>query len=81
MSHLTPGPDHRAGARGYNVLAYRPREVTKAVCGALLAGLTAAGTAVTDGSITAAEWIGIATAVVATFGGVFAVNNTEGVAQ
>lgn len=53
---------------------YKP--YAKAITGAALAGLTAAGTAVTDGTITAAEWIGIAVAVISTGGAVFGVTNT-----
>lgn len=39
-------------------------EYRKAIMAGALAGLTAAGTAFTDGTITGLEWIGIAVAVV-----------------
>ncbi len=47
----------------------------KAFTGAVLAGLTAAGTAAADGSVSAQELIGIAIAVVAVFGGVWGATN------
>lgn len=53
------------------------KEYAKAIVGAVLAGLTAAGAALTDGVITGPEWIGIAIAVVATGGAVFGVPNAE----
>lgn len=53
-----------------------PTEYAKAIVGALLAGLTALGTALTDGAVTATEWVGVAVAALATFGGVFGVRNT-----
>lgn len=53
----------------------KPSEYAKAIVGAILAGLTALGTAVVDGNLDAVEWIGIAAAVVATFGTVFRVPN------
>lgn len=48
----------------------------KAIVGAATAGLTAAGTALADGTITGPEWVGIALAVVGAFGIVYAVPNT-----
>lgn len=53
---------------------YKP--YAKAITGAAVAGLTAAGTAVADGVISPAEWIGIAIAVLTTGGAVFGVTNT-----
>lgn len=47
----------------------------KAVAGALVAGLTSAGTALVDGGISKQEWIGIALAVLATSGAVGVVTN------
>ena len=49
----------------------------KALIGALLAGLTALGTALADGSVTGVEWVGIAIAVLATYGTVFGVGNRD----
>ena len=49
----------------------------KALIGALLAGLTALGTALADGSVTSVEWVGIAIAVLATYGTVFGVGNRD----
>lgn len=43
----------------------------KAIVAAVLAGLTTAGAAVTDGHLTAAEGVAIAIAIVGTFGGVY----------
>lgn len=40
------------------------KEYAKAIVGGLVGGLTAAGTALSDGSVTAAEWVGIALAFV-----------------
>ena len=48
----------------------------KAIYGGVAARLTALGTALTDGSITALEWVGIATAAVVAFGAVYGVTNT-----
>jgi hypothetical protein len=48
----------------------------KAIAGAIVAGLTAYQVALTgDGSVTAAEWAGVAIAVVAALGAVWAVTN------
>ena len=49
----------------------------KAIVGFVLAALTATGTALTDGSITPAEWVAVAIAAVATLTAVYAVPNTE----
>jgi hypothetical protein len=51
------------------------RPYAKAACGAVLAGLTAAGTALADGRVSALEAVGIAVAVVGTGGTVFGVRN------
>jgi len=48
----------------------------KAVVGAILAGLGALSTALTDG-ITATEWVLVAIAVFGSFGMVWATKNTE----
>lgn len=58
-----------------NPLTTPAREQVKALIGAALAGLTAAGTALADGQITGVEWIGIAIATLATYGTVFGVRN------
>ncbi len=56
----------------------KPSEYAKAITGAALAGLTALGAALADGEgVTGGEWVAIAVAVVATFGGVFGVPNTR----
>lgn len=47
----------------------------KATVGAVLAGLTAAATALGDNSISGQEGVTIAIAVVTVFGGVFATTN------
>jgi len=47
----------------------------KAIVAALTAGLGAYGTAVADGSVTAQEWVGVAVAVLAGLGLVWAVPN------
>lgn len=47
----------------------------KAVVGALIAGLTALGTAAADGHVTKEEWIGVALAALATSTGVGIVTN------
>lgn len=53
-------------------------EQVKAVTGALLAGLTALGTALADGEgLTAGEWVGVAVALVATYTAVYRVPNTR----
>lgn len=50
-------------------------QYAKAILGALLAGLGATGTALTDGVITGAEWVVIGTAVVVAAGAVWGVPN------
>lgn len=50
-------------------------EQAKAIIGAILAGLTAFGTALADGSVTPVEIVGIAIAVLATYGSVYGVTN------
>ena len=47
----------------------------KAAVGALIAGLGSAATAVTDGHVTAAEWIAIALATLVALGAVWGVPN------
>lgn len=59
-----------------NPLNYHPSEIAKAIVGAVLAALTALGTAVMDEKVTTGEWVGVAIAFVATFGAVFGVQNT-----
>ncbi len=60
----------------------KPSEYAKAIVGAVLAGLTALGTALADGEgVVAWEWVGIAFAVVATFGTVFGVPNAPPLAS
>lgn len=51
----------------------------KSIVAFLLAGLTALGTALTDGSVTTQEWVAVAIASLATTGAVFAVPNTPAV--
>lgn len=53
-----------------------PAKYRKAIMGALLAGVTAAATAADDGFSSPEIW-GIASAVVATFVGVFGVSNGD----
>ena len=48
----------------------------KAITGALIGALTMLGTALTDGHVTAAEWVAVLLAAVASGGGVWAVPNT-----
>ncbi len=47
----------------------------KAIFGGVAAGLTAAGTAMVDGSVSPGEWILILTAIVTTAGAVWGVKN------
>ena len=47
----------------------------KAIIGALVAGLTALGTALTDDSVTTAEWVAVAVATLTALGVVYAVPN------
>lgn len=55
----------------------QPLKYKKAIAGAILAGLTAAGTAIAKDGIDPAEIIGIATAVVSTFIGVYWTENKD----
>lgn len=50
-------------------------EQAKAIIGAILAGLAALGTALADGTVTPVEIVGIAVALLATYGTVFGVDN------
>lgn len=50
-------------------------EQAKAIIGAILAGLAALGTALADGSVSPVEVVGIAVALLATYGTVFGVDN------
>jgi len=43
----------------------------KAVVGGIAAGLAALGTALIDNSVTATEWVGVASAAVVAFGAVY----------
>lgn len=52
-----------------------PSEYAKAITGAIVAGLTALGVGLADGTMTPAEWVAVALAVAVTFGGVYAVPN------
>lgn len=54
---------------------YTPSQYMKAIVGGILAGLTALGTALTDGALDPVEIVGIVIAVVGTFGAVFGVQN------
>lgn len=47
----------------------------KAIFGGVAAGLTAYGTALADGGVTSAEWVGVLLAAVATAGAVWGVKN------
>ena len=47
----------------------------KAIIGALVAGLTALGTALTDDTVTGAEWVAVAVATLTALGVVYAVPN------
>jgi hypothetical protein len=47
----------------------------KAVAGAAVAGLSAYGTALADGTVTSGEWVGVALAAVAAGAAVFGVPN------
>ncbi|KXK61947.1 hypothetical protein AWW66_10930 [Micromonospora rosaria] len=47
----------------------------KAITGAAVAGLTALGTALTDGQVTPAEWVGVAIATLGALGAIWAVPN------
>jgi hypothetical protein len=52
-------------------------QYAKAVVAALLAGLTAVGTGLTDDVLTRAEWIAAAIAFVGTGGAVFGIRNRD----
>lgn len=54
-----------------------PKRPFKAAVACVLAGLTALGTALADGHVTTLEGVGIATAVVFTFGGAYGVTNPQ----
>lgn len=54
---------------------YTPSQYMKAIIGALIAGLTALGTALTDGAVSPVEVVGVVIAALGTFGGVFGVTN------
>jgi len=47
----------------------------KAIVGALVAGLTALGTALADNQVTTVEWVGVAVATLGALGIVYAVPN------
>lgn len=51
------------------------KRIAKALVAGAIAGLTAVGTGLTDGSITAAEWITALIATLAAFGAVYEVPN------
>lgn len=53
----------------------RPQEYAKAIIGAVLAGLAVVGTALTDGSVSPAEWVDVAVAALTVFAGVFGLPN------
>lgn len=50
----------------------------KAIVGALVAGLTAYGTALADGAVVPGEWVGVAVATLGALGAVWAVPNRPG---
>jgi hypothetical protein len=50
-------------------------QMAKALVGALIAGLTALGTALADGEVTQGEWVGVAVAALGVLGAVFATPN------
>lgn len=54
-----------------------PATYAKAIVSAAIAGLTALGTALTDGDVTGQEWTGIAVATLAALGIVYAVPNAD----
>lgn len=53
------------------------RPYMKAIVGGLVAGLTALGTAMTDDTVSTAEWVGIAVATLGALGIVYATPNRE----
>jgi hypothetical protein len=52
-------------------------QMAKALVGALIAGLTALGTALADGEVTQGEWVGVAVAALGVLGGVFYTENAD----
>jgi hypothetical protein len=50
-----------------------PREQVKAIVGGILAGLGTLGGALTDGHVTALEWVAVALAAVVTYSTVFGI--------
>lgn len=48
-----------------------PREQAKAIVAGLAAGLTALGTALTDGGVAASEWTAVAVAALVAYGAVY----------
>ena len=54
-----------------------PSAYAKAIVGALIAGLTALGTALTDGGVSPQEWTVVAVATLGALGLVYAVPNAE----
>lgn len=52
------------------------RKAAKASTAAVIAGLGAAVTALTDDAVSSAEWVSIALAAAVAFGGVYGVSNT-----
>lgn len=53
----------------------RPQEYAKAIAGAVLAGLGALYLGLSDGVVTAQEWVGVAQTSLATFAGVWGIPN------
>jgi hypothetical protein len=49
----------------------------KSLTAAAVAGLTALGTALTDGGVTPAEWTGVAIATLGALGAVYAIPNSQ----
>lgn len=49
--------------------------IAKAIIGALIAGLTAIGTGLTDGGVSAQEWVAALVAFLVALGGIYAVPN------
>lgn len=54
---------------------FTAKEQAKAVVGGVLAGLTALGTALTDGAVSPDEWVAVAVATLGTYAAVFGVRN------
>jgi len=55
----------------------KPTEYAKATTGAVIAGLTALGVGLADGTMTPAEWVAVALAAAVAFGGVYGVPNAD----